>query len=239
MAAVGGSLVFTLTRLPFLQVSEVLVSGSLTAESLARVRDLATKKSDGQNFFLLSSTNLQKELLANFPTLRGITVRKIFPHKLLLEVEQRTPLAIVEYFKTQEVLGQVSLVKTSFLIDREGICFALAQDAGEKLMIIEVNTEDPPMVGERASLEVLAALEVTNGLREDFPDLVGVRVTKEESIEVVLTGDITVIFSSKKTIAPQLATLRKVWGKYKMENRALRKVDLRYANPIVSFAGGQ
>lgn len=235
--AFSGGLVFTLTRLSFFQISEVLVSGSLTAESSARVKDLATKKSEGQNFFLLSSTKLENELLANFPALRSMVVRKIFPRKLLLKIEQRTPLAVIEYARTQEVLGTVSMVKASYLIDGEGVCFALAQDAGEQLMIIEVTTEVFPMVGERGSLEVLAALELITGLKKDFSDLAGVKVINEESIEAVINGDITVIFSSKNPIAAQLATLRKVWGKYKMENKPLRKVDLRYDNPVVSFAG--
>lgn len=235
LLAISGGLVFTLTRLSVLQINEVLISGSLTAESSARVKDLATKKSEGQNFFLLSSTKLENELLANFPTLRSIVVRKVFPHKLLLMVEQRTPLAIVEYSRTQEVLGRQSSVKTSYLIDREGIYFALAQEAGEKLLIIETDSELSSKVGEKASFEVLAALEVIDGLSEDFPDLVRVKVINEGGIEATVAGDIIVIFSSKNPIALQLATLRKVWGKYKMENKPLRRVDLRYVNPIVAF----
>ncbi len=79
----------------------------------------------------------------------------------------------------------------------------------------------------------LASLE--DELNKNKISYSAVNISSDGSFLVELQGGGEVILSSKKDVESQLSSLQLILSRLTIEGKALKKLDFRFSNPVVSF----
>ncbi len=141
----------------------------------------------------LARVDLEKvqERVAALAPVERVTASRKWPGTVLIELVERTPVAVVPH-------GRQFVV-----VDGAGVVFQTRADRPDGLPLVRVAMPGPADVGTRGALQVLAAL--TSQLRER---LVEVMVEGPAGIRVKLTGGRTVIWgdASRSETKARVAT---------------------------------
>jgi len=223
------------TRHPLFRLRDIQLRADLDQPSRQEVLSFIEPRVVGKNFFLFSPQKLSREILAHFPSFGKAQVTRRWV-SLLVDLYPRRPLAQVNFSHSGQVLGQSVMVRESFLVDTEGKFFALAEGERLDLVVIEAGAKSLPTLGELTKDgQMLTAVTLAQELAQENqrPSKITLGVLGEVTVEL---GDgLTVVFGQDASLSSQVQALRLVQRKYKMENKRLVKVDLRYPNPVVSF----
>jgi cell division protein FtsQ len=179
----------TLWTSPVFSASEVEVTGTHRLAPSAVATEAAI--APGTTLLQLSPGQVERRLLAD-PWIQAASVSRVFPHKVAIEVTERTPVAVVD------VQGTPWLVSS----DGRWIVTRSASDTQTIPLVRDVPSGEPATNTPVATAEVVNAMAVIAGLS---PELAGqVKFVTAPSVEktaLVLANDVQVFVGSATDIA--------------------------------------
>jgi len=174
----------------------------------------------GKNLIIINSSDISDHAASNFPVIERAVIEKKFPKSIIISITERTPLAII------------SAKNGNFVVDKNGQVFC---EAGESLILPKVVFEDNLSIGDFVNAEkIMARISLLSALKEKNIPVSEVSVV-ESSISALIKNGPSAIFEIDADFIELVSLLKQILLKYKIEGKDLRKVDLRFQNPVVSF----
>lgn len=185
----------------------------------ALVRQKIAEQVLARSIIFLDAGEVENAILAEFPTVKEVSILRKIPDRLEIKVSVRQPLAIVE-----DAQGK------RFLIDKEGLFFREASD--EQIPVIKlpegITGEVGKVVSEQSVLGYLKTLELV--VEKGFT--ARALYLHPSSIELRLAKT-KVWLSAEADIENQLEILSQILKRYKVSGQTPRSVDLRFSRPVV------
>lgn len=233
--------IFLITRSGFFIIKQIEVTSNKV--SCADEHQLKTYSGLlGQNFFLVNSGQVAKDIKLKFICVKNVTLTRSFLDKssffdkVRIEVTPREPVAVLVLLKEKEVtrfaveenLATPSAqdVEDSSLVDDEGVIFS--KDTGG-IYVPKIYSYAPDILLNNA-LKILDKVLVFGIEVKDTLINTGFFIINP-------SGDRPkIIFRLNDEIDIQLASLQLIQEQAKIESKELEFIDLRFDKPIVKFA---
>lgn len=199
----------------------------------------------GQNFFLISSVILEKNLKKKFPCIKSILMSKNFPNKITLQVLSRQPVALLVTLKEKEASAS-SLVESiatpsaqemedANIVDSEGVVFSKDTNEFHLPKVYIYNSQI--ILGKRFEDNLISnSLVILEKVKIFGMEVAQSWIIDNLFIVVSSTGGTKVIFNLDEKIDIQLASLQLILDKAKIDLKELEFIDLRFDKPVVRFA---
>jgi len=248
----GGFFYFLIFSSTF-QIKEIKISGNSRLEikdfqrdkqkvSIVDIRELIEKEIEGKvlflptkSIFLANLNKINEIVLERFPQIARVNLNREFPDILLVQIEERKPVAI---FKQNEHW---------FFIDEEGIIFEefVDVDVRRQHQQIEAESQKPKIknltlakearIGERVveKGQLPEILEIESKLRENFKiPIKEVLIVSDERVNFKTLEGWEIYLNPQEDTAWQLTKLRVVLEEeIPLENRKdLEYIELRFGN---------
>lgn len=219
----------------------------------SRVDELLTQDFLGRNLWLtLPHYSQFREKLP--PSVENFSVVRSFPKTIGVNLQTRHPLAVVS--KASDDLKQASLsaiikndllsevVKNrrdntaDFLVDATGLVFAKSQASPSGLpRIIWNQDQNEPRLGTSLAGQILFNFTTryqSLAAEQSLPPLLAIWTSGPQDL-LVRSSRAYFLFSKDFAEKDSLGSLALILNKYSVEGKKLRKVDLRFHNPVVEF----
>jgi len=220
-SAASATLVFSVTRSSYFRVREVKVRGTtqISRAEVARIIGL----SRGVSIFAIPARR-QERAIARNPWVARVVVRRQFPDRVLVDVTERRPCAIVK-------LGSL------FYVDRQGVVF--------KRLVRGDDADFPVITGLRPAdlsvpegRELLArALELQRLLERDphfgMKRISEIHASQDSGVSVITTGDPMTIRFGLDNFPVKMESLGKLLQHIEQQRVKVRVIDLSFHNMAV------
>ena len=203
---------------PFLLIEKIKVEGVLETEA-QRVIEQSERFVVGENFYTVDQENLSKILESKIPDYKLLKYERKFPQGNLLFFEKRTPLFYV------------SSPNGTFLVDNDNFVMSSAGSyLGYDVRIkydrnLELGTKilDPNFINAVAFVSKDTVVNILNN--EVTIDLKngGIVYLPQKNDELKNYEDVSLL-------------LQKIIQKYRIENREIDTIDLRYSKPLIKYS---
>lgn len=222
MAAVGGACWFGASRSEAFRVTDVQLPLHSTLKIPASVI--------GQNLWAVNLDALANGLKTQQPFLKRVRVIRLAPNTLRVETVERTPAA------------QVRVGAQWYPVDPDGFIVAKAGPVpwDALIMLKGVDSSRTPLKPgrENANDRLLLALRMAEQLRRS-PVLIGRRVTAVDvgnpaQLTFVLDEDVEIRCGEEGALSQHLDRLRAVLYRVSRHQLAVRAIDVRFKDPVVS-----
>jgi len=214
----------------FFQIKEIKISGNQKV-SIENLENLVREKIGqkilffpSESIFLANLKEINEAILEKFPQLAKVNLKRSFPDTMLIEIEERKPVAI--FLQNENI----------FFIDREGIIFEQVVDVKPQQIIIRnLDATKELKLGEKVIEKELLSkiLEIEFKLKTDLkiesPEIL---VVSEERLNAKTSEGWEIYFNLEGDINWQLTKLGAVLEKeIPLERREdLEYIDLRFGN---------
>lgn len=225
-----GGIFYSIYFYSFFQVKEIKIVGNQKVAS-KDIDDLAQSQIWGKilftqtkSIFLVDFNKVKSGLLEKFPQINKVVLKRNFPDKVQILVEERKAVAI---FISNE---------DNLLIDREGIVFEkVYNDMPEFLMMKNLTSQKDLNLGEKAiEADVLSKiLDIESKLKEKLKISLGLAsLAAEDRLDVKTKENWDIYFNPKGDIGWQITKLSSVLEKEipSEKRRNLEYIDLRFGN---------
>lgn len=235
-----GEVFYLIIFSPIFQIKEVEImgAGKVGAQDIQNIQNLAQSHLS-RNFFLFSSKNIfflkakkiQEALLERFPEITNVNLKRKFPDRLVIEIEERRPVAIF-------CQGESEDSQKCFFIDREGLIFeeVSEENRSDYLVIKSVKPGLTLLGGMVLPREDLTRfLEIRDGLKDNLNiPLEHVFQANEEKLIAKTSQGWEIYFNLREDVAKQLMNLGLVLEKeIGPEKRgSLEYIDLRFGSRV-------
>jgi cell division septal protein FtsQ len=214
---------------PLFQVSSVVVENSADINERNLVEYINQKAQrkflflNSRSIFLFSGKKTQNEVLSQISTIKDISIKKVFPGEIRVDLVERNPVGIwCKEYNT----------KNCYFIDKEGIAFLKTEDINIGLLLIVKDGEYS--LGKRVVSEgyINTIFSLITELRRMKIELNYVSLKKENTIELVTKEGWSVLFSleNNKSELNNLKLILEKIDKNKIKN--LDYIDLRFGDRI-------
>lgn len=234
----------------FFQIKEIKISGNqkvsvqdlentIESQIVFRVIFFQTK-----SIFLADEGKINNVVLENFTQITNVNIKKDFPDALIVEIEERKPVAI--FCQTQQdqatssgqmVLGQY---EKNFFIDREGVIFeeSLEPDS-QRVKIKNQSLSSEIKLGEKAVDEKILSqiLDIELKLEKELKvALEEITVVSEQRLNAKTKEGWEIYFNLKGDLSWQITKLGAVLeNKIPFQKRKnLKYIDLRFEKIYIS-----
>lgn len=208
---VGFFIVSAIVSLNMTRITRVELSGA----SCVPADELGLK---GKLIFFISEKQLGKELTEKYSCVSSLKLQKIYPRKVQLEIQSENPVA--------------KIANTQLATTASGL---IVQDSQPNLplLFLPTNTEISP--GQKITDEIsLYATKLAALLAKSDFHTTNIRIVNPD-IAVYDASNTVAIFSSSQSAEIQVDSLQLVLSKAKMGEQKIRKIDLRFEKPAVTF----
>lgn len=208
----------------YFKITEVTVIGANEFVNEADVLSVAYSFSTGKNIFLFKPEELNQNLRDNFLGAEEIEILKEYPRTLVVNVTERTPIAIVYNSDTSDEY---------FLIDKFGYVLGYTSPENSDLPLIRYEKEIK--IGLFIDERVFPTyLEMTTALEKD-----NVKATSmsffDTHVSLFVEDGINILISNEKSKQASIAAVKELLKQAAVENQAIQRIDLRYDKVIVLF----
>ena len=155
----------------------------------------------------------------SFPAISSLSLYRRLPHTLVVSIQLRRPLGTL----SSEVLG-------ASVVDDQGLVFDTASDS----VLPELIVSDPVQVGQLIHPDQLAAMQVLSQVAAISPAKTS-GVLTDSVLTIRIPSDIMLLLDIKHLPPGWDASLQAILARSKINGKIPHKIDLRYANPIVTF----
>ena len=219
---------YSICFLSFFQIKEIKISGNqkVLTEDLQKVIQNQIEKKilshPSKSIFLINLKEINEMVLEKFPQLAKINLKRSFPDTMLIEIEERKPVAV---FCQKEHY---------FFIDGEGIIFEEVSEADPQwLQIKNLTLTTDLKIGEEAikKEKLSQVLEIESKLNENLK-ILEVSIIAEERLNAKTSEGWEIYFNLESDLNWQLTKLGAVLEEEILpENRKnLEYIDLRFGN---------
>lgn len=171
-----------------------------------------------QKMLFSNSEAVATQLENRFLPVGGVSIERKYPQTVVVTISERKPMA-----KVANPGG------VFFLIDEEGVIFAQTDSGG--LSLSEVILD----LGEELSLGSIVSSDILELILLEEPKILQIKYVGATGIELKSDEVPLILFSRQKEVSEQIRSLQTVWQKYKIEGKALKKIDIRFDKPVVEY----
>lgn len=193
------------------------------------------EKITGKSLVFLEEEQLAQTAMTAFPAVAKISFEKHFPASVLVTLEKRLPVFSV--FAEAEATTSAA-ASDFFWVDGTGEIFSEVEKVGlvPTLYYPEATGSSNFKVGGKLESGFLRfTAEVLLKLKTEGLEITLLRQGADKNLNLNLLGGLLVQFNSNKPVAEQVTILQLLIEKYRMEGRALKRVDLRFQDPVVEY----
>lgn len=203
-------------------VQEIIVSGGGKFVKNEDIKEIL-KSNIGINIFKISAGSIKSNIKNNFLSLEKVSVKRIFPSKIKVQVYEKTGAAVI--IREGEYEG--------LLIDKDGFVLGFATSDLNYTKIYYTNINEfsvGSFTNNKDILDILSLIEVfkTNSIKIENIMIYG------DSYKLNISG--ILVFLNKVDGKDKSELLNKIIKKYQIEAKVLEKVDLRFKDPVVEYA---
>lgn len=236
-------LVISFLRSDFFTIKKIDVK----SERVACANDNELKDSSGllgQNFFLINAQKSAKKLTEKFICIKNVTLLRMPPNNIKLEVFGREAVAILSALKEREASESAHIEEIatpsaqeeadSFLVDSDGVIFSkdFLESNIPRIYFYDQNIS----LGNKLGKLLRESLKILNKIRTFGLDIKNTRVLNDLFLIYPQMSLPKIIFRMDDKIDIQLASLQLILEQSKIDNKELEFIDLRFDKPIVKFA---
>lgn len=247
------SSVFLLLRSDIFIIHKTWVEGEgdcVSEEGVTQNIDLL-----GRSIFFANYERSKENIMKTFPCLGNVYFRKQFPDKITVELNLRTPVALVYEREDKESTTSAQLATASaqistqsadavipsatesarffFLVDKEGVLFS-QDEANLPLPKVETSPNYSLSIGKRIeekSFKTLLGILVESGS-------LGITISGGkiggDKIMLVTNEGVQVIMAGKKDPNFQVKSLQAILTQTKIEGVILEKIDFSFEKPVLT-----
>ncbi|MEK7610911.1 MAG: hypothetical protein AAB486_00875 [Patescibacteria group bacterium] len=189
----------------------------------------------GRSLIFLDEAKLRSLMKTAFPAVSKISFEKNFPAAVSVMIAKRLPVFSV--FAEGEATTSAT-ASGFFWVDETGALFSEVENPEivPALYFPEATGSSNFKVGGTLDSGFLRfTAEVLSKLKAEGLESVLLRQGTDNYLNVTLVGGVVVQFSPRKPVDPQVTILQLMIEKYRMEGRALKRVDLRFQDPVVEY----
>jgi cell division protein FtsQ len=212
--ASAGVVAYFVYQSPLLQVRSVAVAGAGTTDSslIAEVSGLK-----GQNIIQVDTASAKNRLLA-LPMVKGVSIERRWPGKMLVRVEERRPWG---YWQVEE---------QPYVIDDEGIVLDDARPDEGAPTIFELDSERRLVAGDRVDAD---AVTLSRELIDSAPtalkrNVVRLEYSDHSGLTAAFDGGLRATFGDSRDLDYKLSVLYVLLDKAETQSLAVNSVDLRF-----------
>jgi len=178
----------------------------------------------GKNIIFFPTEAVKKEIFREKPTLKAVKIKKKLPNKLIFELKEREGIVALGLEGEQGF----------YIVDSEGVLLAKTKNSSLPLILLSqpIGLDIGQKIEEE---EILRAINFLTNLRLNLFEPKQARIISPFSLEVLLKGDVTLLFSLKKEAQIQLDSLQFIFSRSKIEGKTIRKIDLRFDKPVLTY----
>ena len=201
----------------------------------------------GKNFFFVNIQKFENQIKKKYICIKSANLTKDFPDKVKIEITGREAIATLILLNTEESTHSASLENIAsiyaalikeqssdkYLVDLEGIVFSKAgQITGPKLFF-----RGNLSIGKKVEEKIVEnALEILTKLKSFEVNVSNAIIYPDDSFLLYpLIGKPGIIFTLKKNIEIQHASLQLILTQAKIEEQEMEFIDLRYDKPIIKY----
>ena len=224
------TLFYVVYFLDFFQIKQIKISGNqkIVKENLeTTVQSLIEKKIlsfSSKSIFLVNSDQVKKQILIAFPLISSIDFKKELPNSLILEIEERKPVAV--FMQNDK----------SFFIDKQGVIFEeILKAESEILKLKNLILNESSGLGDK----VIDAAKISQifDIESDLRNSLGIRtdevvIVSEQRFNFTTADGWDIYFNPQNNIDWQIVKLKEVLEQeIPNENRGLLEyIELRFGN---------
>lgn len=225
-----GGIFYLICFASFFQIKKIEISGKEQKVLFSEIQKTIDEKIGqkilsfpSKSIFLVNFNQVRQAFLEKFPQIAKVNLKRNFPDKVIVQIEERKPVAIF------------GLEEKYFFIDKEGVIFEPASEEREYLKIKSLNLNQPLNLGQKALEKELLTLilEVKEKIHNDFKiPLTEILLVSEETISFKTLEDWEIYFNFKNDLAWQLTKLKAVLDKEipQEKRKDLEYIDVRFGN---------
>jgi len=206
----------------------------------------------GKSLFFLDSEKQEKILLDQFDCLNKVDVEKKWPDEIVVKIEERQPVLLLQLIKGDEeekyfnfdlkstqsadlFLKKLATSSSQFsqnfyILDKSGKIFKKTDRSGN-LPVLKVSLTQEPKIGEKI-LGIEFVLNLIKELAGKGFVIQEVKKVNLSTIDVTLKDGPLVEFSQEKDLNYQVSSLQLILTQAKIENENLKKIDFRFGKPV-------
>lgn len=210
-------------KLNFFDVTTTQIIGVQKYVSENDLRELLNNKVYGTNIFSIDVNKLQKNLMTTFLGAKGISISRDFPRTIIVEVEERVPLALI-FNKVSEDI---------YMVDEDGYVLGLIEPGNNKLPKIEYDGEI--RIGIFINKKMVPIYtQLMLALKDD--NVLASSMSFSSSYTSLFVDDsVEVLIGNEKDKRVSISIVANLLKQLTFEGKKPKKIDLRYDKVIVSY----
>ncbi len=205
-----------------------------------------------KNILTINETQLDKKLKSQFLCIERVSFKKTIPNNLAINISERSAAVVISLLptkqlnldtteatsSTQEAKLDFSVSESSsstkYLVSRDGLIFAKWID-GDVVSVPIIYIVDPNLglaktIPENITEKILGVLKKLTELQ------IEIKSVKIDSNKLLIDGVPRLIFSLKKDLNVQFASLQLILQQAKMNSKGLEQIDLRFDKPVIIYS---
>lgn len=213
-----GGCYYLILKTPYFQIQKVeflAEDNNITKEIQAKVYH--------QNFFLLNSAELSKNIETKFPQVKQVLIQKKFPNKILIQIVERKEFGVFCFQSESE---------NCFSLSEEGIIFKPVQqvnEVNEKILIIASDVKNPKLGDKVIEEDLMKDIKL---LKDELQKLqIPLKKVEISPLELKATTrqNFLIYFSRENSLKIQINVLTELFKNTisKEEQGNLKYIDLR------------
>lgn len=175
----------------------------------------------GKNLIVAPLSQLTEYLIKRNQKVKSITIEKLFPNTLRIDLMAREPVAYVK-----DSLRTLS-------IDSDGVLLPGSESTGKKLPVIK--TENTIfLASEKTDWRLIKALSILDQMKKESISVDQIRIDKDKSnFHVYLDTPVEVIIPFESNPQIVATSLQVIVARFRIEGKFISKVDFQFDKPIV------
>lgn len=223
----SGAILYFLFFSAFFEIKDISISGNeqIAAQDVEQTIRNETSARFGNNLLLFSPSKTKNILLAAFPKISELSLKRVFPSALKMEIKERKPVAV--FCKNENC----------FLIDRDGVVFELVANVTSTLPEVIDERDESSVTLAQTVMDKEDLLSITSKIFPEMKDNMAVSVKEfilypEDKLAVKTAEGWEVYFNFGNEIPWQLTKLKAVLDEKIPQNKRkdLEYIDVQFGN---------
>lgn len=230
LAASGGLIYFFIFSSVF-QIKDIKISGTEKSPS-QEIKDIISANT--RNIFLADFETINKNILEKYPQIANVTFKKNLPDRILVQIEERRPIAVFcrPVFEPFLPFFSENQTKECYLLDKQGVVFEKINEPVEGLLTLNTKSfiSEFKLGQEIINRDYLSeVLKISSQLEKDIKIKEALLVS-ESRLDIKTSEDWEIYFNPKKNLDWQIEEMKILLEqKIPPENREnLEYIDLRF-----------
>ncbi len=221
-----GAVLYFLFFSTFFKIKDISISGNeeIASQDVEQTIKNEMFAESGNNILLFSPAKMKNVLLAAFPKISGLSLKRVLPAALQVEIKERKPVAV--FCKSSDC----------FFVDRDGVAFEVPYATTTIPQIIDQRDESPIALSQTV-LDKDHLFSITSEIFPGLKDDVAIAVKEfilypEDKLVAETLGGWEIYFSLGNDISWQLTKLKAVLDEKIPQNKRkdLEYIDVQFGN---------